>query len=275
MIKYVKYKNIDSDAWDNCIKQSINKDVTVLSGYLDICYKHWDALVLDNYKAVMPLPVQKNFVNNLYVTNFLSPQLGVYSKAIDEELVMCFMRALKSRFRKFNYTFNKFNFFKSISSVYNVKQAREFDIITNEIVISNSDFVIDNEVSNNEIVNFVENNKVISNIDNKLFDASLLRQLMAYVSRNNILYKYVVYNKHNNIIAFAFFVKSFSKDKLLYIAIKEKSVINDVFTFVINNHISNCRQNISIDLGFSDTYFGNIYKVLQPKPYNVFQINNF
>ena len=272
MIKYIKYKNIDTDAWDVCIKKSINKDVTALSGYLDIACKKWDALVLGNYDVVMPLPRLNNRLFNNYYTNFLVPQLGIYGDKLNNKILSEFLTAYENKTHKSDYTLNKYNFSIYDGNKFNKKQAFEFDVYTKNNIELNLNYHIEKNISNNEIINFIEKNTIISNINNSDFNINLFRQTLAYTKRNGIAYTYAVYNKHNNIVGFSFFVKSFSKDKLLYSVVKEKSIINEVFNFMLNNHIKNCRHNIGIDLGYSNTYFKNIFDSFNAKQYNIFSI---
>ena len=58
-IKYLQHKEIDKAKWDACIEQAPNGLIYSYSWYLDAMSKHWDALVLKDYEAVMPLTWNK------------------------------------------------------------------------------------------------------------------------------------------------------------------------------------------------------------------------
>ena len=273
MVRYIKYKDIDTEAWDKCIKASVNKDVTALSGYLDISCKKWDALVSDDYKAVMPLPKLNNRIFNNYYTNFLVPQLGVYGNKIDSKLFTDFINIYKNKAHNVNYKLNKFNFFKENKFNFDIKQAYEFDVYTKDNILLDKKYQINLKVSNNEVIKFIESENIISSINKVEFNVDLFRQILAYTIRNRIAYTYIALDDYNTMIGFAFFIKSFSKDKLIYAAVREKLVIKNVFEFMLNNHINRCRRNISIDLGYSDTYFDNVYRSFDVKQYNIYSIN--
>ena len=273
MIKLVKYKNVDLKAWDTCVKKSINKDVTALSGYLDIACKKWDALVLDNYEAVMPLPRVNSILFNNYSTNFLVPQLGVYGNAITYNVFYDFVKLFKSKSYSIDYKFNKYNYYNELDDKFEKKKAYEFDVYSKDNISINSKYYNEKRISNNEILKFIETNKVISNISMSSFDADMMRQILAYAIRRGIAYSYTAYDERNNLVGFAFFLKSFTKDKLIFTAIKEKNRINEVFEFLLNNHLKVCRRNISIDLGYSDTYFDNVFNLFNVKQYIVPAIN--
>ncbi len=273
LIKFVKYKNVDLKAWDICVKNSINKDVTALSGYLDIACKKWDALILDDYKAVMPLPRINSVLFNNYATNFLVPQLGVFGNGINYNVFSDFIKLFKSKSHKINYNLNKYNYYNQFTNALPKSIGYEFDVYSKENIYLSSKYFIEKRISNNEIIRFVENAKLISNISMLNFDADMMRQILAYSIRNGIGYMYAAYDRCNNIVGVAFFVKSFSKDKLIFAAIKEKNIIKEVFEFLLNNHLKICRHSISIDLGFSDTYFANVFRCLNVKPYFTYLIN--
>ena len=61
MINYKRHKEIDFKKWDNCIESAINRNIYATTWYLDLVCKNWDALILNDYEAVMPLPWNKKW----------------------------------------------------------------------------------------------------------------------------------------------------------------------------------------------------------------------
>lgn len=80
VIRFVKHKDLDVDKWDNCIKSSVNSLPYAFSWYLDIVVDRWDALVLNDYEAVFPIPKKKKFGFQYTFTPFWVQQLGLFSK---------------------------------------------------------------------------------------------------------------------------------------------------------------------------------------------------
>lgn len=77
-VRFVPYKDIDKQQWDQCVKASANRLIYAQSFYLDAMAGEWDALVLEDYKAVMPLTSKKKFaIKYLYQPPFIQ-QLGVF-----------------------------------------------------------------------------------------------------------------------------------------------------------------------------------------------------
>jgi hypothetical protein len=79
MIRYLKHREIDKNRWDDCIVSSDNRLIYALSWYLDIVSPGWDALIMDDYKAVMPLTWKKKWGLKYLVQPLFCQQLGVFS----------------------------------------------------------------------------------------------------------------------------------------------------------------------------------------------------
>jgi len=60
-IQYLTNHEIDKVKWDECINSASNGLIYAYSFYLDHMSKHWDALVLGDYNAVMPLTWNKKY----------------------------------------------------------------------------------------------------------------------------------------------------------------------------------------------------------------------
>jgi len=81
MIVYKSHKEIDFQKWDNCIQQAVNKNMYASSWYLDLVCKNWDALILNDYEAVMPLPWNKKWGIKYIAQPLFCQQLGVFHKS--------------------------------------------------------------------------------------------------------------------------------------------------------------------------------------------------
>tara|TARA_R110002072_G_scaffold256513_4_gene415361 strand:- start:458 stop:1369 length:912 start_codon:yes stop_codon:yes gene_type:complete len=80
MIKYVNHNYIDRRKYDHCILMDPSKLIYGLSWYLDSICSSWDALVLNDYDAVWPLPVNTKFGIKYFYRPFGAQQLGIFSK---------------------------------------------------------------------------------------------------------------------------------------------------------------------------------------------------
>jgi hypothetical protein len=98
-IQYISNKHINRALWDKCINTSANGLLYAQSVYLDAMATNWDALVLGNYEAVMPLTWRKKYgINYLYQPAFTA-SLGVFAPVLSASLFNSFIAAIPPFFR--------------------------------------------------------------------------------------------------------------------------------------------------------------------------------
>ena len=85
MIRYLKHSEINPEKWNQTVHNSLFSTIFVEHEMLDLLTGSdtWDALVQDDYEAVMPLPYRKKGVLKYVYTPFFMPQMGIFS---DREL---------------------------------------------------------------------------------------------------------------------------------------------------------------------------------------------
>lgn len=110
MIVHLQYHQVDKERYDQCISASNNSRVYAYSWYLDLVCNNWDALVMGDYEAVMPLPWKTKFGLPLVYTPNWAQQLGVFSKVgSSRKLLLDFLGAIPKRFLKIDYRMNADN----------------------------------------------------------------------------------------------------------------------------------------------------------------------
>jgi hypothetical protein len=138
-IRYIAYQQIDKLKWDTCIDTAGNGLVYAYSFYLDTMAKHWDALILNDYEAVMPLTWNKKYgIAYLYQPAF-TQQLGIFSKRIMNEAIRkSFIVAAQQRFRfaeiyvNFNCGIGQPNFILPLHHPYSfIQQGYKNDLLKN------------------------------------------------------------------------------------------------------------------------------------------------
>jgi len=80
MIKYVEHSDIDKLKWDKSLDQCENANVFFASWYLDAVCDRWDALIENDYKTLMPLPITRKMGVEMVFQPFFSRQLGLCGK---------------------------------------------------------------------------------------------------------------------------------------------------------------------------------------------------
>ena len=131
-IRYLPYKEIDKAKWDNCISNAANSLIYARSFYLDAMANNWDALVLDDYEAVMPLPWKKKWnIKYLYQPPF-TQQLGVFSiKPLTASQVKFFIETASQHFKFAEITLNYSNVSEPLGPVFNVTHRDNYTLNLN------------------------------------------------------------------------------------------------------------------------------------------------
>lgn len=108
-IQYLSHKQIDKVKWNHCIDNAGNGLIYAYSFYLDHMAKHWDALVLNDYEAVMPLTWNKKYGFEYLYQPFLTAQLGVFARQVTGEMVSSFINSIPRKFRLIEIALNHAN----------------------------------------------------------------------------------------------------------------------------------------------------------------------
>ncbi|GAA4755485.1 GNAT family N-acetyltransferase [Flavisolibacter ginsenosidimutans] len=110
-ITYLQRRDVNDEKWNACIASSVNGLIYAYSFYLDAMTDNWDALVLGDYEAVMPLPWRKKWGITYLYYPFLTAQLGVFSKELSVDIFEDFLNAVPKKFEFWDISFNQQNLF--------------------------------------------------------------------------------------------------------------------------------------------------------------------
>ena len=256
-INYIKRKDLDVKKYDFCIENSIQSRIYAFSWYLDIVAHKWDVLVLDDYKAVMPVPWKRKYGIKYVAQPPYCQQLGVFSlEEFNQELL--FVNQLKRKFKKINYNFNTKNrlsdldcrvnyilkldkdhttLFKSFSKgrKHAVKKA-----IKNNLSISN--------VSLKELIRIQE-----ENYNYKGFEKNVLLKLVKKLIQQDKGFLRGIY-KNEELLGGAFFTKTNHRITYLFSTFTKSGRDLQAASFLIDNSIKE-NENSQIILDFEG---GNI-----------------
>ncbi|HLY68551.1 MAG TPA: hypothetical protein VKR53_02410 [Puia sp.] len=110
-IRYVPQNEIDKSKWEACINKARNGLIYAYPQYLDCLSGHWDALVLNDYDAVMPLTWNKKYGFHYLYQPAFTASLGVFGNDLNEALVADFIHAIPKKFRLIEIALNHGNIF--------------------------------------------------------------------------------------------------------------------------------------------------------------------
>lgn len=95
MIKYLHHSEINFQRWDTILEQSANTMPYAYSWYLNTLSPGWEALVADDYAAIMPLPYKRKYGVTYLIQPRFSQQLGIFSpQPLTQTLQHAFIKAI-------------------------------------------------------------------------------------------------------------------------------------------------------------------------------------
>jgi hypothetical protein len=134
MIEFIKHKKIDKVKWDECINHSINTLIYANSWYLDIACPRWNAIIIDNYKAVFPLPTKIKWGIKYIYPPFFIQQLGLfytYEKYNTESVLTECLNKIPGVYQFIELNLNENNKINSTSSI-KVRERKNFLLNLND-----------------------------------------------------------------------------------------------------------------------------------------------
>lgn len=126
-LHYLRHHQIDKEKWDAAIENAQNGLVYALSWFLDIVSPQWEAVVLNDYEAVMPLPIKKKLGIKYVFKPFFAQFYGVFfTKPIDEKVLNDFIAKALEKVQYIDLWFNPQNSFSKKS--YIQRQTQELSL---------------------------------------------------------------------------------------------------------------------------------------------------
>jgi hypothetical protein len=97
---YLQNHEIEYRRWDDCINNASHSNIYGYSWYLDIICEGWDAIIADDYSAVMPLPHKRKYFIDYVYPPFFAQQPGIYAvQGTNEATCHSFLNAIPDKFR--------------------------------------------------------------------------------------------------------------------------------------------------------------------------------
>lgn len=246
MIQYVKRKDLDIDKYDDCVENALQSRIYAFSWYLDLVTDNWDVLVLDDYKAVMPIPWRKKYEIKYVYPPFWIIELGVFSKTKINEDVF-----LLKLFKLYNFVELRTN--TSSNFIRNAKHQVKRDLQVLDIqkpyesIISNfrkdrrrdlrkakeSELVVKHHFSPNELLALHKNNvgQRVKEFTEK--DYRQLHNLIQYAIDQKKGEIVSIYDKKGSLVASGFFLKDGKRIVKLISSTDFKNRKNGANTFLI------------------------------------------
>jgi Acetyltransferase (GNAT) domain len=227
-IRLIPRKEIDEERWDQLIADSPAETLYPYTWYLDAVSEKWSAMVVEDYRFVMPVVWKKKAGMKYIYQPFYTQQLGVFSREyVDPELIRELLHILYKKFRFAGMNFNAKNlvgeekhFLVDDKSNYVLKldweyerQHKVFSTNTKRNVRKSQEYddLVDHQVPVQELVRLKRENDVIKRSEE---DYRWLIKLFECIQDRGAGKIYAA-RKGDEVIAAAFF--AFSKTRAIYL----------------------------------------------------------
>ena len=283
MIHYMTHNQIDMQRWDECVAQSPNGMVYVWSWYLDVVHPGWEALVEDDYKAVMPLTGSKKYGINYLFQPFFTQKWGVYGKKeVSEDKIEEFLEAIPGKFKFAEFRINQsYRTYKTHGTypAYQIESHRNIELSLNQEysviaenyhsntkrnlakAIKNGLKVVEDAESSVIVEIFRKNRgKEIRHWGDKEYERLL--KLVETAKNHDKCLVIAAQNTENQIVAGAFFMISHNKIIFLFSGSDESNKENHGLTFLLDYVIEKYSEtdNILDFEGSDDEGLARFYK---------------
>ena len=278
MIKHHQSHEIDRERWDECLRKSFNGIIYAYSWYLDVVCPNWEALIEDDYKSVMPLPVGKKMGLRYLYPPFFVQQLDVFSvNKLTAEDVLGFLKAVPKEFKYAEINLNTFNKVVGnqfdfrpnltheldlIESHENLRKAYSENAKRNVKKSEQNNLSITDSPSREEIITLFRKGRGedVKALQEPQYD--VLRKLLQALDARGRLFSRGVLDGNGNLLAGAFFVEANGKVIFLFSGLSEKGKASGAMFFLIDRFISvNSQKNLVLDFeGSNDTQLARFYR---------------
>ncbi|ALO14304.1 hypothetical protein L21SP5_00632 [Salinivirga cyanobacteriivorans] len=242
-ISYVDNEKIDFRKWDSCINKSANGTLYAYSWFLDSTCEKWDALISDQYEAVMPLPMIKRKGKwRLSVLSIIS-QLGVFStQPVSEDILNQFLQKIPARFKRWEIPLNALNPRVVHDYQYSNAYVHSKDLIypaevqqhmakSSSLTDKGEDMTVSRGVQLAVIINFV-----LRMYGRKIKQREILalRRLLSFSSRFGFGNAYGVYSSTNNLIGLSYAIRFRNRVYMLFSLADSTADRKKVFQVLLN-----------------------------------------
>jgi hypothetical protein len=266
-IKYLQHNEIDKAKWDACITNAPNGLIYSYSFYLDAMAKHWDALVLKDYEAVMPLTWNKKYGFYYLYQPAFTASLGVFGKNLTKEIIDDFVSMIPSRFKLVEISLNSGNIiggsksFSLLRSNYILNLNKPYEEIYKAYRDNHKRNInkalqlgcsVSKEIPVDEIIQL--NKAQLQHVDGtKPEDYPNFKKLYEFLKKSEQAKTYAIVDPKNKVLASAVFV--FSNNRAYYIIVgnhpdgKTLGASHALIDAFIKDHAD---QNLILDFEGSD-----------------------
>lgn len=255
MIRYIKNHFIDKAKYDHCVRRDVSKIVYGYSWYLNTVCDNWDALILNDYDAVWPLPYRYKWGVKYFYRPSAVQQLGIFSKkTLSSDTVIKFITKLKKEckfaevylqedqvdtlidIQKIHLTPNV-NLLVDLSTTYS-QIYEKYNSNTRRSITKaskNSLQLFENDGPPVLLNLFKENRGAGLEVPNDFYQ--VMEKIMYQCLHTNMGKLWTVYGQGNQVVSGAFFVENEGRSTFLFSGINEEGKKLGAMHHLINEYI--------------------------------------
>ncbi len=254
MIHHLPHSSIDLQKWDACIANSQNRLPYALSWWLDAVCPEWDALVEDDFLAVMPLTHGRKFGINYLYQPYFTQQLGIFSPSpVRPETITEFLSAIPLKYKYVQIQLNSDNNVQHSDITFSTRKNFILDLHPSSIELTSNyhrncrrniqkaihaGLIVKQGPSPSAFTRFIKNNleKQLTGT-RKTFYPTLLRITSASVQQatGEIV---GVYSHTGELVAAGWFITTLGRCLFQVCASTEKGKENQAMYMLVNHMIS-------------------------------------
>lgn len=227
-MKLLVRNEINTQKWDEVIAASPAETLYPYSWYLDVTAENWSALVMDDYRFIMPLVWKKKYHLRYLYQPIYSQQLGVFgTEYIDPPVIREFINYVLKKYKFGVVNFNvknlvgedpSFEIYDRINYVLPLDKPYEelrktYKVNTNRNLKRSvaQNIKLDKNVDVNELVNFKQEHDVVKKSEVEYLRMRSVFKAVMEQSKGQIL----GIRDEGKLLAAAFF--AFSKTRIIYL----------------------------------------------------------
>jgi len=196
-IKHLKRSQINIEKWNYCVENSIDSIIYCYSWFLDIITENWEALVLDDYKAVFPLTKNSKFgINYLYTPVYIQKIKILSTNQLTKDDYLLFFNSIPKKYFLIDINIE-------ISKCFIPEKYQIFTFDNYELNLNKSFSELQNNFRRNTKRNISKaiENKIIVKEENKFDDFINIRKSRAFERKNSTI-KEFHFTRLSNLITY-------------------------------------------------------------------------
>lgn len=294
MIRFCRHSDIDPQKWDNATQRAQFPSVFASYDLLTILAagSNWNALIMDDYDYVMPLPERSKLGIHYIYTPFFLPQSGIFSAhEVSAGIASDFFNALPEDFVQIDILLNQHTDTSFIDSYTISLISHELDLNfpyktlynhyskntqRNIKAAEKKDLTLVQTCNIEEIIHlFIQNRGKRKEVHFKRKDYKLLSSAANYFRSKGMLDTRGVFNDNGQLIAGALFVKDYQRRWFWFSGRDLKFAESKPMFFLLDRYIhENAESSLLLDFnGSMNENVARLYKSFGGVPYDLKMIN--